>query len=227
MKKYGVFDIVGPIMIGPSSSHTAGAVRLGQIARIIAGSDVKSVLCLLHGSFGKTYKGHGTDRALAAGILGMDPSDFRLKDSLNIAKEKNIFIEFKEFFLSEDSHPNTVKFVITKEDLSIVEITGCSIGGGNIKIVEIDGEELEFTGKYPTILIKHIDLPGVISKVTGLLYEENVNIAFMKVYRDDKGKEAYMIFETDNDISSNIIEKMKKIDNIKTLKVINKLTEVS
>ena len=117
MKTVGVFDILGPIMVGPSSSHTAGAARLGKVARSIADGDVKEVKFLLHGSFGKTYKGHGTDRALVAGILGMEPSDLRLRDALNIAREQGIHIQFTEVDLGE-AHPNTVKFLITGKEFT-------------------------------------------------------------------------------------------------------------
>ncbi len=224
MKKYGVFDVLGPIMIGPSSSHTAGAARLGKIAMVISGSSIKKVEFLLHGSFAKTYRGHGTDRALVAGILGMDPWDENLRNSLNIAKEKGLEIEFKEEDLG-DVHPNTVKFRITKMDGKVVEVMGSSIGGGSILITEVDGEAIEFAGEYPTIIIKHRDVPGVISKVTSLLYEESVNIAFMKVFRSTKGFKATMIFETDHEVSEETIEKIKAISYIADVRVINPIME--
>jgi len=147
MRDYGVFDILGPIMIGPSSSHTAGAARLAKVAGIIAGGKITKVSFLLHGSFAQTYKGHGTDKALVAGILNMDPWDENLKSSFNIAEEKGIEIIFAETDLG-DVHPNTVKFIITKADGSITEVTGSSIGGGNITVINIDGQVVEFTGCY-------------------------------------------------------------------------------
>jgi L-serine dehydratase len=224
MKKYGVFDILGPIMIGPSSSHTAGAVRLGLMARAIATPNFNRVECLLHGSFGSTYKGHGTDRALAAGLLGMKPSDIRLKDSLKLAQTRGLNITFIETDLG-DTHPNTVKFIIYKNSGDVISIVGSSIGGGNIVISEIDGEKLEFTGKYPTIIIKHLDYKGVISKATYILYKEDINIAYLKVYRDDRGKSAYMIFETDSRIKKETIERLQGIDKVISVKVINELAE--
>ncbi|AFS78777.1 L-serine dehydratase, subunit beta [Gottschalkia acidurici 9a] len=135
MREYSVFDILGPIMIGPSSSHTAGAARLGKEARNIVGDDFKAIKFYLHGSFAETYKGHGTDRALVAGALGMEPDDEKLRDALNIAKEKGIDIEFIPTDLGEDKHPNTVKMIFTKNDGSEVEVLGSSIGGGNIQIL--------------------------------------------------------------------------------------------
>ena len=135
MREYSVFDILGPIMIGPSSSHTAGAARLGLEGRKVAGDDFKAIKFYLHGSFAETYKGHGTDRALVAGALGMQPDDDRLKDALNIAKDKGIEVEFIPTDLGEDKHPNTVKMVFTKQDGSEVEVLGSSIGGGNVEIL--------------------------------------------------------------------------------------------
>lgn len=224
MRQYSVFDIMGPIMIGPSSSHTAGAARLGKIAAIIAGDEIKNVTFLLHGSFAKTYKGHGTDRALVAGILGMDPWDERLRDSMEIAKERHIGIEFKEADLG-DVHPNTVKFIITIASNEKIEIQGSSIGGGSILITEVDGEEIEFSGEYPTIIVRHRDVPGMVSKVTSLMSEQGINIAFMKVFRSNKGSSATMVFETDSAIPKDVIEKIKLLGYIAKIRVINPVPE--
>lgn len=224
MRQYSAFDILGPAMIGPSSSHTAGAARLSKVAKIIAGEKIKKVSFLLHGSFAKTYKGHGTDRALVAGILGMDPWDERLRDSLEIAKNEGLEVEFIEADLG-DKHPNTVKFIITKEDKSVVEVAGSSIGGGNISINEVDGEPVEFTGEYPTIIIKHKDVPGVVSKITSLMYEYNINIAFMKVYRSSKGSAATMVFETDSTVPEDIVHEMEKVGYINSVRVVSPVKE--
>lgn len=224
MSGMGVFDILGPIMVGPSSSHTAGAARLGKVARAIAGDDVIEVTFLLHGSFGKTYKGHGTDRALVAGILGMEPSDLRLRDSLNIAKEQGIDITFKETDLG-DAHPNTVKFLITGEKGKKYEMVGSSIGGGSIEVSEVNGEKVEFTGAYPTIIISHVDVPGVVSNVTSLLYDHAINIAFMKVFRSQKGKEATMVFEVDNKVTDEIIDEIKVMESINKVIRINPIKD--
>ncbi|KEI00485.1 L-serine ammonia-lyase, iron-sulfur-dependent, subunit beta [Clostridium botulinum] len=223
MKNYSVFDIVGPIMVGPSSSHTAGAARLAKLASLICGKHIKKVEFILHGSFAKTYKGHGTDKALVAGILKMDPWDENLKNSFNIAKEKGIEIKFIEGDLG-DVHPNTVKFLMTRKDGSLCEVTGSSIGGGNILIFDIEGQTVEFKGDYPTLITNHNDTPGVISKITTMLYSENVNIGSMKVYRDALST-ATMALETDNIIPEEIIEKIKKIPEIKKLRVINPIIE--
>lgn len=224
MKKFGVFDILGPIMIGPSSSHTAGAARLGKIAGVIAGNAITKVEFLLHGSFSKTYRGHGTDRALVAGILGMDPWDENLRDSLQIAKEKGLEVQFTESDLG-DVHPNTVKFRITRMDDRIVEVMGSSIGGGNIIITEVDGEAVEFTGEYPTLIIKHRDVPGVISKITSLMYSHDINIAFMKVFRSTKGYKATMVFETDSIVPEDLVETIKAFGDISSIRAINPVME--
>jgi L-serine dehydratase len=220
MKKYGAFDIIGPIMIGPSSSHTAGAARLGKVAAAIAGDSIKEVTFLLHGSFSKTYKGHGTDRALVAGILGMEPSDVRLRESIDIAREKGIKIDFKEKYLG-DVHPNTVKFVIKDNQDNISEITGSSIGGGSIVITEVNGQEVNFTGEYPTVIISHRDVPGAVSKVSAILYNNNVNIAFMSVFRTKKGKNATMIFEVDSLLNEVVINEIKKVEAVDRVIKIN------
>lgn len=224
MRDYSVFDIVGPIMIGPSSSHTAGAARLAKVAATIADGKIKKAEFLLHGSFAETYKGHGTDKALVAGILGMEPWDERLKDSFALAAEQGIEIVFTPADLGEE-HPNTVKFVLTKEDGSVANITGSSVGGGNILIFDIDGHEVAFTGQYPTLLAQYRDLPGVISKVTSVLYEENINIANMRVYRSGKGKTAMMALEADSEITEAVTEKIRNIEEMERVQSINPVVE--
>lgn len=223
MKDYSAFEIIGPRMIGPSSSHTAGAARLGKIAGKLAAYDIKSVKFLLHDSFAKTYRGHGTDRALMAGILGISESDEKLKNSLKIAKERDIDFKFVEADLGE-VHPNTVKFIIKKNNEQSVELVGSSIGGGSIKVSEINGLKLEFTGQYPALITRHIDHPGVIAKITKILAEHNINIAFMSVYRQNKGKDAFMVIESDDELSEVIVEDIKSIvKDVKTAYIVNSL----
>ena len=220
MKDYSVFDVIGPIMIGPSSSHTAGAARLAKVACYIAGDDIEEVKFYLHGSFGKTYKGHGTDKALIAGMLNMDPWDENLGKSFQIANEKGFKYEFIEADLG-DAHPNTVKFVIKKTDGNVSEIVGSSIGGGNIVITSIDGQSMEFTGNNPTIVTHHKDVPGIISRISTIMYSQGINIGAMKVFREGKGTTATMTFETDAEISKDIIDKIKAIKDIENVKIIN------
>lgn len=224
MNNVGVFDILGPIMIGPSSSHTAGAARLGKVARAVAGDEVIDVTFYLHGSFAKTYKGHGTDRALVAGILGMEPSDKRLRNSLEIAREMELKFRFVETDLG-DVHPNTVKFDMLTKSGERREVIGSSIGGGSIKITEVNGNRVEFTGEYPTLIIAQRDVPGVVSKVTNLLYAEGINIAFMSVFRREKGQGANMVFELDHTVDDDTIEKLNNIKEINRVIMVNPVKE--
>lgn len=218
MKDYSTFDILGPIMIGPSSSHTAGAARLGKIAKEIAGEGFYKVEFFLHGSFAQTYKGHGTDKALVAGVLGMEPSDPRIKTSFNIAKQKDIIVDFIETDLGYH-HPNTVKIVFKYDDREDYFVVGSSIGGGSIIITDINGKKVEFTGNYPTILLSYSDRKGVISYVSSILANHNMNIATMKVTRE--GNVATMICETDTEIGQETIQEVSKLEGISYIKFIN------
>lgn len=218
MNEYGVFDILGPVMIGPSSSHTAGAARLGKIARQIVGTDFNNVVFYLHGSFAKTFQGHGTDKALVAGILGMEPSDERLRDSFEIAKSKGIEFKFVETDLGYQ-HPNTVKIVFKFDDKEDIYITGSSIGGGSILITDINGNNVEFSGDYPTILIKYVDQKGVISRISSILSNNDINIATMKVTRENDI--ATMVVETDSEINEDAIDQIDKLNETIYIKGIN------
>lgn len=210
MKNYSAFDVIGPRMIGPSSSHTAGAARLGNVARKICGEEIKKVTFILHGSFAKTYRGHGTDRALVAGVLGMGPEDERLKDSMDLAKKKGLEFQFEPGDLG-DVHPNTVKIIMQDKLGNQSEVEGASIGGGNIKITKINGMDAEFTGEYPTLIVHQNDVHGVIAKITQIMNKNKINIAFMRVFRQNKGKDAFTIIEADDPISKNMILEVKKI----------------
>lgn len=207
-------------MVGPSSSHTAGAARIGKVALQISGNDFDRVDFMLHGSFAKTYRGHGTDRALTAGILGMNADDDRIRNSLKIAGEKGITVNFIECDLG-DEHPNTVKIIFYKNQMEICEVIGSSIGGGNIIITEIDGDKVEINGRYPTLFIKHTDKEGMISSVSSILAKKNINIASMKVSRKEKGKEASMIIETDSIVDDETLKLLMRINGISNVRFIN------
>ena len=222
MANIGIFDVLGPIMIGPSSCHTAGAARLGKIAGTIVNKPIKEVSFLLHGSFRETYKGHGTDRALVAGILGFLPDDPNLKDSISIANEKGIIIRFLQADLGQ-VHPNTVKFLIKDIEDIEWEVLGSSIGGGLVEIHEINGKKVKVTGEYPTIITCHDDVPGTVSKISTLFYENKINIAFMSLSRNQKGKDATMTLEVDTNISDEIINEIKSINGVNRVIVINSL----
>ncbi|MEG0580362.1 MAG: L-serine ammonia-lyase, iron-sulfur-dependent subunit beta, partial [Niameybacter sp.] len=205
----------GPIMIGPSSSHTAGAVRVGLVANQLVGdiSRVSSVDCYFHGSFATTYKGHRTDIAIIAGILGFMADDTRIPDALDIAKRQGICTNFIPCDLG-NYHENTAKVVVTLKDKSTVTVVGSSIGGGNIKIVEIDGFSCNFAANTNSLIIRHNDERGVIAHVSTVLAQSDVNIATMTVLRTKKGDDASMVIECDSPITDDIIEQIKRIKSI-------------
>jgi len=216
----GIFDVIGPVMVGPSSSHTAGAVRIGAIANKICGGIPARVDFYLHGSFAETYLGHGTDNALVGGILGMSPSDERLRNSFKYAREKGLDFEFNTIDLG-DVHPNTIKIVMHSCDGVIHEVIGSSIGGGSILISSVDNARVEFSGKYPTILTTHEDKPGLIARVTSLFADQGINIAFLKVFRYSRGSDASMLVETDAQIPADLICAIEKLEGIKKVMYID------
>lgn len=222
MANIGIFDVLGPIMIGPSSSHTAGAARLGKIARTIVNKPIKDVTFLLHGSFKETYKGHGTDRALVAGILGMMPDDERLRDALLIAEKEGLEVHFLPADLGQ-VHPNTVKILMTDCDDINWEVLGSSIGGRLVEIYEINGNKVKITGEYPTIITCYDDIPGTVSKVSTLFYDNDINIAHMTLVRSQKGKDATMTFEVDNNVSEELIAAIKAVEGVNRVILINSL----
>ena len=205
MKNYRVFDIIGPRMIGPSSSHTAGAAKLGYVARRIAGVPLKSAHVTLYESFATTGKGHGTDRAIAGGLLGFEQDDERLCNSIEIAKERGVEVSFTSSE-EEARHPNSARIVVIGEDGSQTEILGASVGGGNIEIMEINGMEVSFSCNYPTIVALYSDKPGVIQMVTTILARNNINIAYMRAFRSYKRHDACMVLETDEVVRDEIIK---------------------
>lgn len=196
-----VFDIVGPVMVGPSSSHTAGAVRLGLAARAIIGGQPVSAQLQLHGSFALTYRGHGTDLALVAGLLGLKPDDLRIPAAYKLAAEHGLSVTIECVDLG-DVHPNTARMLLTANDGRTAEVTGSSVGGGAIEINRINQFEVSYHGEYHAVLIAYLDRPGVIAKVTSLLATEEVNIATMRVSRAARGASALMILEVDQPVSA-------------------------
>lgn len=187
-------------MTGPSSSHTAGAAKIALIARRIINRPVKEVRFTLYGSFAETGRGHGTDKALIGGILGFEPDDPRIREAYKYAKSRGVLVNI---IMSDEPtrHPNTVKIEACDENDQWTEVKGESIGGGNILITEIDHLEVELSGEYPTLIIRHHDEPGVIAEVSHVLAQMRLNIAFMKVFRHGKGEDAYMCIETDTEVN--------------------------
>ncbi len=212
MKNYSVFDIVGPDMIGPSSSHTAGAAKISFMASRIFGLDIVEVKFELHGSFSKTYKGHGSDKALLAGIMGIRHNDSRLRDAYIIVKGR-LKYKFKKVDLGE-VHPNTVRITMTSSTGESGVVQGSSIGGGNAIITKINDIDVEIDGEYDTLITAHKDKPGMISKLSYALSQEHINIAFMKVFREIKGKHAIMVLETDDKISKESLKHLKSIKGV-------------
>ena len=200
MEDFSVFDIIGPRMTGPSSSHTAGAVRIAYIARRLIGTEISRVHFTLYGSFAETGRGHGTDKALIGGILGFMPDDERIPHAYELAKEQDVLVEFTYSDAPVD-HPNTVKIELLDVKDRKMEVVGRSVGGGNILITEINEQTVELSGDYPTLIVSHRDEPGVIAEVSHVLAQLNVNIAFMRVFRHGRGRDAYMCIETDTPVT--------------------------
>ena len=207
-----VFDIIGPVMIGPSSSHTAGAARIGRIAYMLLGQPAKRAEILLHGSFAKTYKGHGTDKALIAGMMGMKPDDARLRSSFELAEQAGLSFEITTGHL-EDAHPNTAQITLYGED-SQVSVQGASVGGGNILINRINGMAVEISGQFTTLIVLHRDAPGTIAHVTELLGSNGINIANFRLAREQKGGTAVMTIEIDGDAGKARNRQVAALDNV-------------
>ncbi|HOA71535.1 MAG TPA: L-serine ammonia-lyase, iron-sulfur-dependent subunit beta [Bacillota bacterium] len=214
-----IFDVIGPIMIGPSSSHTAGAVKLARVAARIAGKPFKHVEFGLHGSFAKTGKGHGTHLALLAGVLGLTEEDERIKCSPGIAEARGITYKFYEVDL-DDVHENTAVITFTHDDDTTTEIVGCSTGGGRILITRISGVEVEVTAERPTIIMQQIDRPGVIAGISRILAENNINIGVMRFSRVAKRDVATSVLETDEKIPPEVVEKLAALDDVLMVRVI-------
>ena len=194
-----MLDIIGPAMVGPSSSHTAGAVRIGRIARKLMAEKIIEAKILLHGSFLATGKGHGTDRALLAGLLGMDVDDERIRISFDVAGQEGLSFSFGSIMLT-DAHPNSVKMILTGDSGKKLEIVASSVGGGRILVNEIDGLTANFSGDYPTLIVHNQDQPGHVAEVTSMLSHKSVNIATMQLYRDGRGGKAVMVVECDQEV---------------------------
>lgn len=208
-----VFDIIGPIMIGPSSSHTAGACRIGKYARSILDEDVQTAEIYFSGSFAKTYRGHGTDKAIVAGLMGMDTDDLRIRNSLELAKEAGMDYVFIPTQI-DDAHPNTVLLKITGVSGKYWEVEGASIGGGRISIRRINGTPVDISGDATTLLVYHLDTPGMISDVTSILARNGVNIGKFELRRAVKGGEAVMVIEIDGDMDDSINDAIRSFPNV-------------
>ena len=208
-----LFDIVGPIMVGPSRSHTAGAVRMGYVAGKLLGEPICKAEILLYGSFLATGEGHGTKKALVAGLLGMQPDDYQIADSFEIAAQRGITVAFGEAHL-EEAHPNTAVIRLTGVGEKYTEVQVSSIGGSRISIDKIDGINTGFSGECPTLIVHNMDQPGCIVAVTSMLAKKNVNIVKMQVYRSVKGEQAVMVVECDQPISEDGIQWLEQVEGV-------------
>lgn len=219
MRFKDVFSIIGPSMIGPSSSHTAGAVRLGRVARQLLGEQPKKVEITLFGSFADTYRGHGTDLALIGGLLDYETDDPRIPVAAEEAEALGVEIAF---LTSKDKaeHPNTVRFLLSS-DTRELSMTGASIGGGNVEIVNVNQFDVKFTAVYPTLVISHHDRPGMIADITALLGRSEINIGFMDLDRKGRDREAMTVIETDVSIPDSLIQELENLSMIFEIKKVD------
>ena len=194
-----IFDILGPVMVGPSSSHTAGAVRIGRMARALLGAAPVQADIGLYGSFAETGQGHGTDRALAAGLLGMRPDDLDIPRSLELARERGLSVTFRTVRLRE-AHPNTALIRAEAADGRRIELQAASTGGGRIRVDRLNGVDVNFTGAFHTLIVRHQDRAGKVADVTRELSNARVNIANMSLCRSRRGGDALMVIETDQPV---------------------------
>ena len=205
-----VFDILGPVMIGPSSSHTAGAARIGRITLALLGAPAVKAHILLHGSFAKTYKGHGTDKALIAGIMGMATDDPRIRQAPELAKEQGLAVEIETGDI-DGAHPNTARITLEDAGGRSVCLLGSSVGGGNILVTEINGMEVAVTGQQTTLIVLHRDAPGTIASVTEVMAEAGANICNFRLSRQKRGGEAVMTIEVDGDVSDALMDSLRAL----------------
>lgn len=208
-----IFDILGPVMVGPSSSHTAGAVRIGLITKKLLGSVPVRADITLSGSFAATGIGHGTDKALVAGLLGMEPDNIQIPESFNLAREKGMEFSFSKDNI-RDAHPNTALLEVWDANGRTLMVQASSLGGGRIMINKLDGIEINVTGERPALIVHNVDQPGHVAEVTSLMAHKSINIATMNVYRDKRGGYAVMVLETDQNIPASAIEWLRRVEGI-------------
>lgn len=220
MSFISVFDVLGPNMIGPSSSHTAGAAVIGALAGKIMTPPIKKVEFTLYGSFAKTYQGHGTDRALLGGVMGFATDDTRIRDSFRIAQERGIAYTFTPNETETDIHPNTVDIRMENETGQVMTVRGESLGGGKVRIVRINGVSVDFTGEYSSVIVIQQDQPGVVAHITKVISDLGINIAFLRLFRDAKGHTAYTIVESDSRLPEDILDALRENPNIRDVMLV-------
>lgn len=208
-----IFDILGPVMVGPSSSHTAGAVRIGLMTGKLLGEKPARARILMYGSFAATGRGHGTDKAVVAGLLGMQPDDMEIPRSLERARREGVEIEFGTADL-KDAHPNSVVIRAEGESGRSITVQASSLGGGRIMVNRLDGIEVNCTCAMPTLIVHNQDKPGCVAEVASMLAQQMVNIANMKLYRDRRGGGAVMVLETDQHVSGEAIRSLEALEGV-------------
>lgn len=216
-----IFEILGPVMVGPSSSHTAGAVRIGYVCRKLMGEKIVTADIGLYGSFLLTGKGHGTPQAIVAGLLGLTPDDAKIPNSFEIAKAQGLKFTIGEAKLKE-AHPNSVLLKLTGESGKELEVIGESLGGSIINIAQIDGLPANISGDYPTLIASNMDVPGMVAKVSKVLFEAKINIAQMHLYRASRGKNSVLIAECDQEIESKTLNDIRDLDGIMKVSYLGK-----
>jgi L-serine dehydratase len=220
VKYRSIFDVLGHVIVGPSSSHTAGACQIAYIARHLFGTQPENVRIGLHGSFAETYRGHGSDIAIVAGLLGLSPENGHIPEAFQLAQQANLNYEFESIDLGSDVHPNTIQLVLKggKDELTIL---GSSIGGGNIIIDEINGLEAGFMGNVPTLIILNKDKPGMLAVIADKITAYQINIGGMKISRDVKKRLALMWIELDSPVPPGLIDELTQNKDIKWVKMLN------
>ena len=221
MVTMSAFEVLGPIMVGPSSSHTAGALRIALVARSLAPAPISHVDFVLYNSFSRTHLGHGTDRALVAGILGLGPADIRVRRSFELAREAGLGFTITEGGRDEGLHPNTVEIRMECEGGASISVTGESLGGGCVRVSSINGVRVSITGEMPTIFVEHRDLPGVLAALTRTLSSANVNIATMSTFREERGGRAYTVFEVDEPVGARLLELLGSNEHVEFASQVN------
>ena len=207
-----LLDIIGPVMVGPSSSHTAGACRLGLLARCLVGGTPQRARVELHGSFARTGEGHGTDKAIVGGLMGFRPDDERIRDALEIAEREGLEFRFEKTKLGEEGsvHPNTTRIALERGDRSATMV-GSSLGAGRVLVTEIDGYPVEVTGNYHTIVLVAEDIPGSIARIAGLLADHALNIATLRLTRKERGGDAFMVIELDDEPGPEVRDELRDL----------------
>ena len=208
-----IFDMMGPVMVGPSSSHTAGAARIGNMGRTLLGEEVARADIGLHGSFAETGFGHGTDRALLAGLLGMKPDDLRIPNAYEEANRAGMAYSFRTVEL-RDAHPNTALLELTGKSGKKLTLQASSIGGGAIVVNKIDGIDVNFTGDFNTLIVRNQDESGSVAAITSILSQVHINVANMSVNRHRRGGDALMVIETDQHITPRQVEFLSELPGI-------------